>query len=204
MLVVPSTPKEYHRINQTTPMMTGSEPFKLEEMNLDFSVLDFWRWSAADFLSNTLRGRLAEFIVAKALGVDLGHRVEWDFVDLRLSNGVGIEVKSSAFVQSWPQEKPSRPNFGIAPSRAFDSETNAYSKEVKRRADYYVFCLLAEKDRLKVDPLALDQWSFLVLSTAFLDRECPGQKSISLSALSKLTGSHSFKDLGHFEFALIS
>jgi len=37
---------------------------------LPFGMEDFWRWSASDLLSNALRGVLAEFIVARALGID--------------------------------------------------------------------------------------------------------------------------------------
>ena len=38
-------------------------------MNVNYKVIDFWKWSVSDLVSNATRGRLAEFIVAKALKI---------------------------------------------------------------------------------------------------------------------------------------
>jgi hypothetical protein len=49
-------------------------------------------------LGNANRGRLAEYIVARALGLGVGDvRNEWDVVDLVTSTGTKIEVKSAAY-----------------------------------------------------------------------------------------------------------
>lgn len=48
-------------------MLTGTETFQNGNELLDFSALDFWRWSASDLFDNTTRGLLAEFLVAKAI-----------------------------------------------------------------------------------------------------------------------------------------
>ena len=57
---------------------TGHEHFYFEDMPQKFSLQDFWRWQSSDLLNNTLRGVLAEFLVAKALGLDTdGPRIEW-------------------------------------------------------------------------------------------------------------------------------
>ena len=50
---------------------TGSESFISNGVSKDFILQDFWSWHASDLLDNTLRGSLAEFIVAKALGVSV-------------------------------------------------------------------------------------------------------------------------------------
>jgi hypothetical protein len=50
-------------------LKTGNEPLTVNGQNLDKSLLDFWRWNSSDLLSNATRGRLAEFIMASALGV---------------------------------------------------------------------------------------------------------------------------------------
>ena len=48
-----------------------------------------------DLVSNATRGRLAEFIVAKALKIDTSiARVEWQAYDLITRNEIKIEVKS--------------------------------------------------------------------------------------------------------------
>jgi hypothetical protein len=137
-------------------------------------------------LSNTLRGRLAEFIVATALGRADGIRQEWDDVDLRLADGTSVEVKSAAYVQSWEQHEPSKIRFDIAPTLGWDAETNVTSDEVERRATVYVFCLLGAPDRLDVDPLDLGQWRFFVLPTRVLDDRVPAQKKIGLAPLLRL------------------
>lgn len=61
---------------------SGREPFCDGTQHLGFSLLDFWQWSSSDLISNTLRGRVAEFLVAQALGVAGGVRKEWDSFDL--------------------------------------------------------------------------------------------------------------------------
>ena len=64
------------------------------------TVGDFWAWAYSNILTNNLRGVFAEFLVGTALGVVEGTRTEWDAFDL-LYKGAGIEVKSSAYLQSW-------------------------------------------------------------------------------------------------------
>lgn len=83
---------------------TGNEHFYFDGMPVDYRLHDFWRWQASDMLNNALRGVLAEFIVAKALGVETeSPRVEWTACDL-LFCGYKIEVKAAAYVQSREQQ----------------------------------------------------------------------------------------------------
>ncbi len=77
---------------------TGHEQFRSGETRLPFTLLDFWKWSASDLVSNAPRGCLAEFLVAQALGIVDGLRVEWDACDLRIPDGLTVEVKSAAYV----------------------------------------------------------------------------------------------------------
>src|ERR687892_610483 len=87
--------------------MTGNEPFHIDGDALHLNVLSFWQWSSSDLVGNALRGKLAEFIVASAVDSVEGVRREWDAVDIRTSDGVRVEVKSSAYLQSWSQKKHS-------------------------------------------------------------------------------------------------
>ena len=98
--------------------LDGNSPFLSAGAALDFTVSDFWRWSGSDLLSNTWRGIVAEFLVAKALGLTNKVRLEWDTVDLVTPDGVKIEVKSSAYLQIWDQKIHLAVKFGIAPTRA--------------------------------------------------------------------------------------
>lgn len=147
---------------------------------------DFWRWMGSDLVTNTMRGSLAEFLVALAVGAAHRVREEWAPYDVEAEGGIRIEVKTSAYLQYWSQEALSRPTFDIAPKRAWDPDTGRYSGEQKRWSDVYVFCLHQHQDKLTLEPLDLSQWTFFVLSTARLDAERRGQKSIGVSALQEL------------------
>ena len=166
---------------------TGRECFRVGDSDTDLKLLDFWQWSASDLVDNTMRGVLAEFIVASDLGVAHKHRIGWDAYDLETPSGVRVEVKSAAFLQSWFQKKHSNVCFNIRPTRKYDADTNEIASEVKRQADIYVFCLLAEKDKSKLDPLDLGQWVFYVIPTSVLNEMFPTQKSIGLTALRRLS-----------------
>ena len=156
---------------------------------------EFWQWAYSDFLSNSLRGVLAEFIVAKALHCDDNPRTEWDAYDLKTADGLRIEVKSSAYLQTWAQKKPSMVKFDIAKKLSWFSETNETSTVPARPADIYVFCIFSETDRATANPLNLDQWFFIIASAALLDAKFGGQKSISLSTLEQ----HGLKRLAFSE-----
>lgn len=146
---------------------------------------EFLAWAYDDLLTNTTRGVLAEYIVAKALGIRDTKRLEWDRYDLYI-DGIGVEVKSSAYVQTWKQTRMSDISFGIRPAQGWDARTNTYVTDKKRSADVYVFCLLKGEDRQSIDPLDVAQWTFYVLPTSKLDREVATQKTIRLEPLKAL------------------
>jgi hypothetical protein len=163
---------------------TGDEHFYFDGMPAGYLLHDFWRWQASDLLNNALRGVLAEFIVAKALGVETeSPRVEWAACDL-LFCGYKIEVKAAAYVQSWEQQSESALRFSIRPARGWDSE-NGYSNERVRHSDIYIFCVLAEKNREAADPLILDQWEFYPVLTEELNAALPNQQTAVLGTLRK-------------------
>lgn len=143
---------------------------------------EFHDWAYDDLLSNATRGVLAEYIVAKALGILDTKRVEWHKYDLDIG-GIGVEVKSAAYLQSWPQARPSVIEFDIGPTKGWDARTNTYAASAGRSADVYVFCVLNGTDRDHVDPLDVAQWEFYVLPTSVLDQKVPAQKRIRLGPL---------------------
>ncbi len=155
---------------------TGNEPFQLADKNLSINLLAFWQWSSSDLLSNALRGILAEFIVASDLGCTDNIRQQWDAYDIKTLEGIKVEVKSSAYLQSWDQDKFSDIKFDIGVKET----------QKVRQADVYVFCVLAHKDKTSVNPLDMSQWKFYVLSTQTLNEKVPTQKKIALSSLLKL------------------
>ena len=87
----------------------------------DKTLGDFWSWGGSNVLTNNLRGVFAEFLVGTALGAVEGTRTEWDAFDV-LYEGAGvevgakIEVKSSSYLQSWHQDKPSAISWSVGGS----------------------------------------------------------------------------------------
>jgi len=165
---------------------TGQEIFLSKTESKKIRLLDFWQWSTSDLLTNTTRGILAEFIVATDLGVDGILQNDWESYDLTSKNGIKIEVKASAYIQTWQQAKLSKITYSIRPSKKYNSKINRFDGKPQRHSDFYIFCLLHHKDQKTINPLDLDQWSFYVLNTRILDKKLPNQKTITLSSLLKL------------------
>ena len=165
---------------------TGDEFFHQGGKSINADLVEFWQWSRSDLLGNTDRGVLAEFIVALDLGLTGDFSGGWHAYDLETRDGIKIEVKSAAYVQTWKQKRHSRLNFGIAPKLAWDPLTDEFDKEKRRNSEVYVFCVLAHKDQVTIDPLDLDQWEFYVLATSILNEHVPTQKTIGLPALQKM------------------
>jgi hypothetical protein len=162
--------------------LTGEERFITRTSVITPTVLDFWRWSTADLMSNATRGILAEFIVATALGVTGEIREEWAPVDLTYK-GVPIEVKASGYLQAWGQDKLTVPKFGVKRARYGDRITGKFLGEQKRHAMLYIFCLHNCCDTAQVNPLDLDQWSFYVTPTDLLDQRFPSADTVSIRQL---------------------
>jgi hypothetical protein len=174
----------------TPTLKTGEEPFHEIGKPQGFNLIDFWRWSASDLITNTARGVLAEFIVAKALGIANGVRSDWGAYDLEMPTSgkiLKIEVKSKAYLQSWEQDKlVENPLFVVKKSKPLDSDQGKYVGEPIRQSDIYVFALLAEKEKTKLDPLDIGQWNFYVLHSSVLNGRTRSQHSITLKSLEAL------------------
>lgn len=166
--------------------MTGAEPFHAGSTALDFDLLSFWQWCRSDLLSNAARGVLAEYLVARALGVVDGIRDEWAAYDLITPEGIKVEVKSAAYLQSWHQEKLSAISFRTPKTRAWDPETNVLGDKSQRQADVYVFALLFHRNKATADPMDVTQWEFYVVPTHVLNDRQRSQHSITLPSLRRL------------------
>ena len=183
----PRTMRELPRI--VAERRQGTETFRNGSAELKFNLQDFWCWSTSDLLSNMTRGILAEFLVATALGVPTsGAREPWASYDLQTPDGIKIEVKSCAYLQSWGQRKPSRISFSIPTTRSWDAETNEYGTERARQADAYVFALLRHQDKNTVNPLDVSQWEFFVVPTTVLNQRAPTQRTLSLGVVQDMAG----------------
>ncbi|GAA3613383.1 hypothetical protein GCM10022199_16680 [Marihabitans asiaticum] len=149
---------------------------------IDATVLDFWRWAMSDLRMNNVRGYLAEFVVARAVGAT-GRRVEWDAYDLVTSSGVKVEVKASGYLQAWRQPNGvSRPTFRVPQTNGWD---HAQGATVGKgwHADVYVFCLHTAQEHDNYDVLDTRQWDFYVLPRRAIIRQ--DGRSISLTWLAQ-------------------
>ena len=173
---------------------TGAEPF----IGINKTLIDYWQWAHSDIVSNSERGKLAEYFLKCAVNSSAPLRTEWDAVDILTPDGVRIEVKSSAYLQAWKCAKLSKIQFDIAPKKSWDSKTNTYFETVGRNSDVYVFCLFSCQDPHIANPMDIGQWKFYILPTAVLNEKIPTQKTIGLSSLLKLGAKEViFNDIAH-------
>ena len=162
-----------------TPL-TGAEPFVGQEG----TVADFWRFAMGDLRTNNVRGYLAEYLVAKAVSATQ-QRVEWDAYDVVTPDGVTIEVKTSAYLQVWAQNKPSTILFTGLCAKTWTPQ-DGYSATSSYNADVYVFCVQTATSHDAYDPLELSQWDFYVLPKSVA--AATEQKSLGINRVKTLSG----------------
>lgn len=167
--------------------LKGTEKFTFQDNKLPYTVQNYWSWAFSDLYNNIYRGILAEYIVAMALKITPPHgnyqRIVWNPYDLLSKSGKRIEIKSSAYLQSWDGDF-SKIIFSIAPAQIDNSISHSVST-FQRNSDVYVFCLYTAKTR-DVSPLNLDYWDFYILPTSILNEKKPNQKTISINSLKTL------------------
>ncbi|MFI6085042.1 hypothetical protein ACIBBB_29435 [Streptomyces sp. NPDC051217] len=142
----------------------------------------------SDLRTNTVRGYLAEFLVARAMGAE-ATRVEWDSYDVLSPENIRIEVKATGYVQAWTQTRPSRnPSWEIRQTIPIDPATGEYLPEEHRgfQADVYVFAVHGARTHADYDPLDLAQWSFHVLPRARIEALPRGAKKQALGTLQRV------------------
>lgn len=144
--------------------LDGTERFA----GLDATVADFWRWAFSDLRDNTTRGILAEYLVARAVRDQRTLRIGWDNFDAQARDGTTIEVKCSAFLQSWVQKRHSELVFGRLSAREFDAARNEYSVDVRVRADVFVFAVQTQREPGSYDVLDISHWEFWVASASII------------------------------------
>ncbi len=144
------------------PPLEGSQQFSFGP-----TVLEFWQWAMSDVRMNTVRGYLAEFMVARATGDPRKARIEWASIDVLTRDHAKVEVKASGYLQSWTSTSPTTPRWGFKSVDASTSwnEEAAMTRPVKPsdRVDAWVFALQTCKEPADYDPLDVSQWEFRVV-----------------------------------------
>lgn len=171
-----------------TPL-EGAEAF----VGTPATVLDFWRFAMSDLRTNNLRGYLAEFLVAQAVGATQ-RRVEWDAFDVTTPAGVKIEVKASGYLQAWAQRRHSAISFSGLRAKTWTPQAG-YAPQASYNADVYVFCVQTARTHDEYNPLDVKQWDFYVMPRETL--VTTGLASMTLSGVRALVGEAvRFDDLG--------
>jgi hypothetical protein len=168
--------------------LEGGELFTGSDGLSGASVLDFWRWSGSELIGNTMRGVLAEFLVACVCGVSHTPRIEWEPYDIETPEGIRIEVKSAAYLQSWAQKELSRISFSVSSTMKWNRIKGVFEPPKRRWSDVYVFCLLEHQDKATLNPLDVSQWRFYAASTAEMDIMYPSQRRLSLAQVKDICG----------------
>jgi hypothetical protein len=143
-----------------TPVVprSGQESFG----GLDAQLADFWSWAFSDLRDNITGGLLVEWAVARTLGDERPIRTSWDTFDVLMPEGVKVEVKSSGYLQGWPQRVLSKINFGKLMGRDWDPE-NGHGDVRCVRADVFVFGVQTAQTHEAYDQLDFDQFEFFVV-----------------------------------------
>jgi hypothetical protein len=167
-------------IPKAAERLSGHESFTGSRL----TVLDFWRWGFSDLRTNVVRGVLAEFLVASAVGDPNPLRSAWDNFDVTTPSGIRVEVKSSAYLQSWNQRRVSAIVFSGLTGRSWSEETAEYGATRELRADVYVFAIHTCREPEQYDPLDLAYWQFHVAAAHALRER--GARSISKRLLDRV------------------
>lgn len=158
--------------------MNGNKKFINDNEQLDYTLNEFWEWYASDLMHGPLRGALAEYIIAKALNIDCSSgRNLWAAYDLEYK-GHSIEVKSSSYLQK-------KEHLHLSKRVVFDIRPHKHNSEGKRHAEIYIFCLIHCKDENICNPMDMSQWTFYILPTAELEKNC-NKNSLSFRTLVSL------------------
>jgi hypothetical protein len=115
-------------------------------------------------------------------------RIKWAGHDVTAADRTRIEAKSSAYLQSWAQKRPSTPRFTFEGANAaiWDPERGEEVVPENGRADVWVFALHTCREHALYDPLDERQWAFWTAPHWTIAR-C-GQRSGGLVFLNRIAG----------------
>lgn len=166
-------------------LLSGNEPFKQNDVELGFNVMDYWRFQFSNLVDNL--GFVAEFLIAQALSKDEPDNCNgWTVYDLGY-RGKRIEVKATSYYQSWKASHIICEQRTFSIRKTYVDYQNSKS-ELARQNDIYIFCLEKEKPQGNetANPLNLDNWIFYVVPTNIINNLFGDQKTLSLNRLTHI------------------
>lgn len=166
--------------------MIKKEKFVYNNKELGFDLLDFWEFHFSNIY--TMQDKIAEFIVAKALGVNSAQNSEyWTLWDVTYRNQ-RIEIKETSYYHTFNKDgKVSKQRgFGITMANGSYDLKNSGNSEFCRQNDIYIFCLNTGETKEESYPLDLSNWEFYIVPTSVINEKCGNNKTISLGRIKSL------------------
>jgi hypothetical protein len=163
--------------------MTGKELFEYDGYSTGFNLTDFWSFQYSNIYS--LHGEIAEFVVARALGItEAQNSAYWTLWDITYRN-IRIEVKATAYYHLWNEngKVSNQRTFGITKANGSYDPNVCGNEEFCRQNDIYVFCLNTGTTKESSNPMNLNNWEFYIVPTSFINEYCGDNKSISLGRI---------------------
>ena len=164
------------------------------------------RFYGKPLINNVYRGDYVEELILSTLGEQWKPIGEWGGWDLERDDGIRLEVKQSAALQSWHAAasagKTSPSRFDIAPREGYytDSSDAGVWREVDnpvRSADIYIFAWHPEQAADIADHRRAEQWEFYVVRECKLPPKPQGNKTqtIGLSTVKELAAAVTYDEL---------
>jgi hypothetical protein len=128
-------------------------------------IAEFWKWGASDLASEPIPQSLAEFIVAKALGIPIsGTRSFTQAAKFTTELNCQVEVRSWSFINKKKEIEPSNLSFKIPRINKDLPYQRSFRPGPKAHPDIYVFAMFVHNVPATADPLNPDQWLYYVIS----------------------------------------
>ena len=174
--------------------MNGNENFSLNNKEMDFGILDFWKYKYSNVWN--MQEYIAEFIIEKALGMEKSHNTDsWTLYDILYRN-TRIEVKETSYYHPWNEDGniSSQRTFGITMANS-RYENEIEENKFERQNDIYVFCLNTGQTKEESNPMNLNNWEFYIIPTKTINEECGKNKTISLNRIRKMTSVVKYEEI---------
>lgn len=173
--------------------MTGNEKFIFDDKELDFGILDFWKYKYSNVWN--MQEYIAEFLIEKSLGLEKSHNTDsWTLYDINYRNK-RIEIKETSYYHLWNENgKISKQRvFGITMANS-SYENSLEENKFERQNDLYVFCLNIGKTKDESNPMNIKNWEFYIVPTKIINNVCGNNKTISLGKVKNIA-----KQVDYFE-----
>ena len=166
-------------------LLNGDERFTLNGIDLGLTIKEFWQFQFSNLIDNL--GGVAEFLVAKALAKDNPDNCNGFTLYDVLYRGKRIEVKSTSYWQPWKKSHTISEQRTFSIRKTYVEYQNSNSNK-ERQNDIYIFCLDKGRTKESSNPLNLENWTFYIIPTKVINKECGEQKTISLNRVKELFG----------------